>query len=50
MMREDVSTIEMLKNNAKAFGGLVGAEHGYWDKKKEEEENEFFFEKQTLKL
>jgi len=51
MMREDVSTIEMLRSNAKAFGGgMIGAEYGYWEEKKEEEENEYFFDKPTLNL
>ena len=50
MYREDVSTIEILRNNAKAFGGMVGAEHGYWEAKSEEEDNSFFFKRPTLNL
>ena len=50
MYREDVSSIEILKNNAKAFGGMVGAEHGYWETRKEEQDNSFFQEKPKLNL
>ena len=34
-IREDVSTIEVLRNNAKAFGGVIGAEHAYLEKRPE---------------
>jgi len=27
MIKDDVSTIEMLRNNAKTIGGIVGAEY-----------------------
>ena len=49
-MREDVSTIEVLQNNAKAFGGVVGAEYAYLEKRPEIDANDYFHDKKTLNL
>ena len=50
MMREDVSTIEVLQHNAKAFGGVIGAEEDFAKGRIEFEENEFFQELPSLQL
>lgn len=34
MIMEDVSTIDMLRNNAKTIGGIVGAEYQYFENSK----------------
>jgi hypothetical protein len=46
MMREDVSSLEMLRNNAKSIGGVLGAEYDFFDEKKYEQE--YFHEKNLL--
>ena len=46
MMREDVSSIEMLRNNAQTIGGVLGAEYDFFDNKKYEQE--YFLEKSLL--
>ena len=46
MMREDVSSLEMLRNNAKTIGGVLGAEIDFFDTKKYEQE--YFLEKNLL--
>ena len=50
MMREDVSAIEVLQHNAKAFGGVIGAEEDFATGRVEFEENEFFQEVPSLQL
>ena len=50
MMREDVSSLEMLKNNAKTIGGVLGAEEAFMEGKKGELGNEMFVDKQKLEL
>lgn len=49
-MGNECSTIEILQNNAKAFGGVIGAEQAYLEARPETFENEFFLDLQTLNL
>jgi hypothetical protein len=46
MMRQDVSSLEMLRNNAKLIGGILGAELEFFEGKKYHDE--FFLEKNLL--
>jgi hypothetical protein len=46
MMREDVSSLELLRNNAKTIGGIVGAEYDFFDQKMYE--GEYFIDKNLL--
>lgn len=46
MMREDVSSLKMLRNNAKVIGGVLGAEYDFFDEKKYEQE--YFLDKNLL--
>ena len=34
MIKDDVSTIEMLRSNAKTIGGIVGAEYQFFENNK----------------
>lgn len=46
MMREDISSLDMLRNNAKTIGGILGAEHDFFEGKKYQDE--YFLEKNLL--
>ena len=49
-MREDISTIEFLKNNAKCFGEVIGTEETYLRQEDNYDDvNDFFEEQSTLK-
>ena len=45
MMREDVSSLDMLRNNAKIIGGVLGAEEAFMDGKSEDLGQEMFVDK-----
>ena len=47
MMTQDSSAIDVLMNNAKTIGGVIGATEGFFDKKNKDHDD-FFLEKQTL--
>lgn len=49
MMTKDSSAIDMLMNNAKTIGGVIGATEGFFDKKKKDHDD-FFLEQQTLQV
>jgi hypothetical protein len=46
IMREDFSSLDMLRNNAKTIGGILGAEQGFFEGKKYQDE--YFVEKDLL--
>ena len=46
MMREDVSSLQMLRNNAKIIGGVLGAEHEFFENK--DYQGEYYLEKNLL--
>ena len=47
-MAEDVSTLDVLRNNAKAFGGTVGIKQAYIENHTELAENDFFHKGKAL--
>lgn len=53
-MRTDMPTIEVLKDNAKTIGGVLGAGEIFIAKKKKEkvipDQGEFFLDRKTLDL
>ena len=49
MLFNDVSTIAMLRNNARTIGGVIGTEYAFFEGKTyDEDPNEFFMEKDLL--
>lgn len=49
MMCTDVSSLNMLKNNAKTLGGVIGTELQFFeDKQYNEDPNEYFMEKDVM--
>jgi hypothetical protein len=48
MMREDVSSLNMLRNNAKIIGGVLGAEHEFFEKR--DYQGEYYLEKNQLEF
>ena len=49
MMFDDVSTINMLRNNAKTIGGVIGNEMAFFENKcYENDPEELFMEKDLL--
>ena len=53
IMRQDVSAMDVLLNNAKAIGGVLGAEHAYMQKRKtgkEKLEEEYFLTQRQMEL
>ena len=49
MMREDTSSLDMIRNNAKTIGGIVGAEQAWLDEHKDEDES-FFMDRSIMDL
>jgi hypothetical protein len=47
MMTDDVNTLDILKNNAKTIGGVIGAEMEFFDKEPKET---YFISKTELDL
>ena len=55
MVRTEISTIEVLRNNAKTIGGVLGAEQAFIDRVTGEQKRlpkavELFYDRKTLDL
>ena len=50
LIRNDKSTIDTLKNNAKMIGGVLGVEEAYFKDKMDEDAGQYFLEKPILNL
>ena len=49
MITTDANSVEMLKNNAKTIGGIMGAENAYLEMHQRDDEA-FFLDKSTLDI
>ena len=49
-MRDDLTTITTLRNNAKAFGGVIGAEEAFFSARPDLEDHDFFCNRKALNL
>ena len=51
-MHEDANTLELLKNNSKTIGGVLGAEYALHERmeKRKDVPEEFFFDKKEMDL
>ena len=50
LMGKDISSIEMLQNNAKTIGSVLGAEENFFAKKGQDMLTENFYDKKTLEI
>lgn len=49
MMVEDVSSLDMIRNNAKTIGGIVGAEQA-WLEKNKDDDGSFFMDRSIMDI
>ena len=49
MMVEDVSSLDMIRNNAKTIGGIVGAEQAWLDKNMDDD-GSFFMDRSIMDI